>query len=281
VRIITTAFVVAALLLPAAAGAQTLERLRASGELRIGHRVDAAPYSYASPAGDARGYSIELCREVADRLADDLGIAPLTLAFVPVSAEDRFEAIEEGRIDLLCGATTATLARREVVDFSIATFVDGASVLYRTDGPASFEALSGERVGVRAATTTEEALRNTIEELGVDVVVVAVDDHDDGLARLEAGGIAAYFADRAILFHLGAESEAPEQLRLSERYFTIEPYALALPRGDSDFRLAVDRALSRIYRSGAIEAVFVRAFGPAAEPSELLEALYVLSPLPE
>src|SRR5208337_1302603 len=50
-------------------------------------------------------------------------------------------------------------------------------------------------------------------------------------------------------------------------YLSVEPYALALPRGDSDFRLAVDRALSHIYRSGEIVAVFQRTFGGKAEPS--------------
>jgi len=61
----------------------------------------------------------------------------------------------------------------------------------------------------------------------------------------------------------------------------VEPYALALARGDSDFRLAVDRALSRIYRSGEIAAVFARTFGDQMQPSDTLKTLYLISALPE
>lgn len=270
-----------ALLLAPPAMAQTLDRLRDSGTLTIGYREDAAPYSYRDAVGEPAGYSVELCRAVAAGIKQDLGLAEIAVRYVPVSAEDRFEAVQDGRVDLLCGATTATLSRRALVDFSLPTFVDGASVLYRSDGPATFEALAGEKVGVHGATTTEQALRTTLQRLSIAAEVVAVADHEDGLRRLEAGEIAAYFADRAILIFLAARSQAPEQLALSDRYFTNEPYALALPRGDGDFRLAVDRALSRIYRSGAIDQIFTRAFGTGANPSDLLKALFVISALPE
>ena len=62
---------------------------------------------------------------------------------------------------------------------------------------------------------------------------------------------------------------------LAENYLSIEPYALALPRGDGDFRLAVDRALSHIYRSGEIAAIFKRTFGDA-KPGQTLQTLYLL-----
>ena len=69
---------------------------------------------------------------------------------------------------------------------------------------------------------------------------------------LDKGEIVAYFGDRAILSYLASKSSDPSKLRLADNYFSLEPYALALPHGDEDFRLAVDRALSHIYRSGEI-----------------------------
>ena len=200
--------------------------------------------------------------------------------FVPVGAEDRFTAIRDGTIDLLCGATTATLSRRELVDFSLPTFIDGASVLYLKDGPADFEGLAGHKVGVRGGTTTEEALRNSLKKIGVDAQVVSVTDHKEGLRSLEAGEFSAYFADQGILLFLMLQSQSPDMLRLSGRFFTREPYALALPRGDSAFRLLVDRTLSRLYRTGKVRDYFSNAFG-SAKPSKLLEALFVVSALPE
>jgi ABC-type amino acid transport substrate-binding protein len=270
----------ALLLLAVGAQAQTLERVRATGTFKIGYRTDAAPFAYKDQLGEAAGYSVDLCRAVAVNLKQSLGLAEIKLEYVPVNAEERFRAVQDGRIDILCGATTATLSRRELVDFSLFTFIDGAGVMLRVDGPEDLQGLAGKKIGVHGATTTEQALRNTLAKLALDAEVVTVDSHDDGVAKLEAGEIQAYFADRAILLYLLLASGA-EDLRVSERQFTFEPYALALIRGDDDFRLLVDTTLSALYRSGRIDQIFAAAFGPKAKQSDILRALYVINGLPK
>jgi polar amino acid transport system substrate-binding protein/glutamate/aspartate transport system substrate-binding protein len=274
------AWVVAvALVLPVSAAAQTLERIRDSGVLKIGYREDAAPYSYKNAIGQPAGYTIALCQAVATDIADQVGRAELAVEYVPVGTSDRFSALEQGKIDLLCGATTATLERRALIDFSVPTFIDGAGVLLRQDSPQDFEDLAGMKVGVRSATTTEAALADALAQQGLEVELVPVESHEDGLAKLQAGEIKAYFADRAILVWLLLRSGA-EDLWLSERQFSYEPYALALPRGDADFRLVVDAALSGLFRSGAINQIFTAAFGANAKQSDILKALYVINAIP-
>jgi polar amino acid transport system substrate-binding protein/glutamate/aspartate transport system substrate-binding protein len=189
--------------------------------------------------------------------------------------------IETGNADLLCEPTTDTLSRREDVDFSITTFIDGAGLLVRGDGPSRFGDLAGKKVGVLAGTTTEKSLRDTLASANITAEVVPAKTHDEGLALVDQGAIAAYFADRAILAYLASKSSAPEKLRLANDYLSLEPYALALARGDSDFRLAVYRALSQIYRSGEIATVFKGTFGAQMQPSDTLKTLYLISALPE
>ena len=92
--------------------AQTLERITETGELRIGYRTDAAPLSYADAQGLPAGYSVAVCNAVAALLAGELGLDGLTTTPVAVDVEDRFTAVAEGRIDLLCGAASITLPRR-------------------------------------------------------------------------------------------------------------------------------------------------------------------------
>lgn len=271
---------IALAVLGADASANTLARIQESGVVKIAYRTDAAPYSYENTIGEPSGYTVDLCRGVAASLKSQLGLQKISIQYIPVTAEGRFDVIQREEADLLCGATTATLTRRAIIDFSLPIFVDGASVLYRADGPKKFDDLAGQTIGVRAGTTTEEALRNTLANLGLDAQVVAVPTHDDGLQKLQANAISAYFADRGILLFLMLKSESPDELRLSDRFFTHEPYAIGLSRGDSDFRLAVDRALSRIYRSGAIKTIFERNFG-GAKPSDLVTALYLITALPE
>jgi len=260
--------------------AGTLDRVRDSGVFKIGYRTDAAPYSYKNTLGEATGYSVDLCRAVAASVKQSLGLKNIKIKYVPVTAENRFEAVQNGTIDILCGATTATLSRREMVDFSLATFIDGASVMLMANGPGAFEELAGKKVGVRGGTTTEDGLRHTLKKLSVDAVVVPVSSHDEGLRQLQKGEVSAYFADRAILLFLAAGSASPEKLKVGADYFSLEPYALALQRGDESFRLLVDRALSRLYRSGGITRIFANSFGNA-EPSDVLRSLYIINALPE
>ena len=270
----------AGLMLAATAGAATLDRVQSSGAFRIGYRVDAAPFAYRDALGEPAGYVVELCRRVAVEVKSALALDTLDVRYVPVTTENRFAMIEKGEIDILCGPTTVTLARRERVDFSLFTFIDGASVVYRADGPGGFDDLAGEKVGVSAGTTTEDALRNTLTDLQIDAEVVTVDNHPDGLARLERGELAAYFADRAILIGLLRGSAARKSLRVSDRYYTHESYALAFERGDDDFRLLTDAVLSRLYRSGEIADVFVSTFGADAEPTDVLRTLYLINGIP-
>jgi ABC-type amino acid transport substrate-binding protein len=279
-RVVFSVVVAALLLASQSVAAGTLDRVRAAGVFKIGYRTDAPPFSYNSAIGEPAGYIVDLCREVAAAAKAELGLNDLKVEYVTVTAEDRFEAVKSGRVDLLCEATTVTLARRQLVDFSLMTFIDGASVMVRSDGPQSFKSLAGHKIGVHAGTTTEDALRRTLADLKVDAEMVPVTDHADGVKRLESGELAAYFADRAILTYLLLGEGAPKTLRISKEYFTREPYALALARGDDDFRLLVDRALARLYRSNEINTIFARSFGKA-KASEILQALYAINSLPE
>jgi ABC-type amino acid transport substrate-binding protein len=271
----------ATLLLAVGVQAQTLERVQGSGTFKIGYREDAAPFSFKDTLGEPAGFSVELCRLIAAEVKQALGLDEISIEYVQVGTEDRFQAVQDGRIDILCGATTVTLSRRELVDFSLFTFLDGAAVLLRADSPEDLQLLAGQNIGVRRATTTEEGLRNALAELDLDATVVTVASYDEGLAKLEAGEIAAFFGDQAILIFLAAGSDAPEKFKLSKRQFSFEPYALALTRGDDDFRLLVDRTLARIYRSGTIDRLFIDAFGPKAEPTPALRALYLINGIPE
>jgi len=280
-RIRLPATIAALLVTIGVASAGTLDRIGQDKEIRIAYREDAPPFSYKDKIGEAGGFMVDLCRAVAKKLAEQRNLSELKVVFVPVTAADRFEAITQQKADLLCEPTTATLSRREQVDFSIPTFLDGASLMVRADGPKSLRDLAGKKIGVLAGTTTEEALRNTLKEAGISGDVVAAKTHGEGLAMLDDGKISAYFGDRSILLFLIKDSKAPEKLRLADDYLSVEPYALALPRGDSDFRLAVDRALSHIYRSGEIVSIFERTFGGKAKPSQILQTLYLTSSLPD
>jgi polar amino acid transport system substrate-binding protein/glutamate/aspartate transport system substrate-binding protein len=261
--------------------AGTLDLIRKDKAVRIAYREDARPFSYKDSNGQPAGYMVDLCRAVAKKVAKALQTSSLKLVYVPVTAANRFEAIQQNRADLLCEATSATLARRELVDFSIATYVGGTSLMIRRDGPRDLKAMGGHKLGVLGGTTTEQALRSALKKAGVVADIQVTTSHAEGLALLDDGTIAGYFAERDVLTALLRDSLAPDKLMVADNYLTIEPYALALPYGDDKFRLAVDRALSHIYLSEEINQIFERTFSAKAKPSQLLRTLYLTSALPD
>lgn len=262
-----------------AMAAGVVDRLRESGEIVLGVRRDARPHSWLDAQGSAAGYTVDVCMDVVGQLRAQLGLTQLRARFVTVDATDRFQAVAEGRIDLLCGAATVTLGRRALVDFSIPTFADGASVLTRKGASEDFTALVGKRIGVRAGTTTEAALVASLQSFGMEAAVVPVADHAEGLRGVEGGDLDAYFADQSILLALRDGSDRRDALVVAVNTLTFEQHALALPLGDAQFRLEVDRALSRLYETGRMAAIWEKTF-PGAEPSEMIRYLHTFAPLP-
>lgn len=266
-----------ALLFPAIAAAGVLERVAETKTLRIGYRADAAPFSHEPQKGVVEGYSVDLCRAVADTLKADLKLVAIAIQYIRVTAENRFQALQNGAIDLLCGPTTMTVSRRQVVDFSLPIFVDGAGLMIRPGVQVSgLSDLAKMKLSVRAGTTTERAVRASFP--GADLVTVG--DHRDGIAALKAGTADAYFADRTLLAYVLHNDPEAADMQVADEYLTIEPYALALPHGDSEFRLTVDKTISRLFRTPAFKHVVRRAFGEA-QLGSVIKALFRIMPMPE
>lgn len=266
----------ALMLLPGLAAAQTLEKIKQSGELIIGFRTDAAPLSYLGD-DQPRGYTPALCIALAPEIARAAGLQNMDVVLEPVTTENRFEKVANGDIDLLCGAASITLERRERVSFSIPIYVDGTTVALKKGGPSSFEELAGKKIGVRSGTTTLDALNNSLVAAGVEAEVIQFDDHPSGMDALAGDAVSAYFADQAILMNMVMNSEKAEDFKVLERILTVEKQGLALRRGDEDFRLAVDRGLSMLFQGGAVREIFNESI-PGAQTGLGLEAMFLLSP---
>jgi ABC-type amino acid transport substrate-binding protein len=264
----------------AGAPADTLARARETGKFVIGYREDAGPFSFKDANGNPAGFSVDLCRHIAKAVAGAVGGGKVEVTYAAVPANKRIEMVETGAIDIECGSSTHTIERRERVDFTLSTFVDGAEMLVRKNsGITDLGNVAGKKVGVLAGTTTESGLRAGLKASSVAAEVVTYANHDAGLAALEEGTIAAYFADRTLLIGLASKARDPGALQLSGRYYSYEPYGLMLRRGDHELRLIADRTLAEIYRSGEIWKIFRSWFGDG-KPSELLVSLYILNGLP-
>jgi glutamate/aspartate transport system substrate-binding protein len=260
----------------------TLKKIKTSGTFTIGYREAAPPFSFPGPDKRPVGYSIEICMHVASVIQKQLGMDNLKLNWVPVTADNRIDMVAQGKVDIECGTTTITLSRQERVDFSLMTFIDGAGLLTATGvnwrGAAD---LADKRIAVIPGTTTEKALADVLKKEFITVQIVKVKDHLEGLAAVEKGQADAFAGDRGTLAGIAITSKDPGRFALANVVFSYEPYGLMMKRNDPAFRLAVNRALAELYRSGGFIPIYDRWFGVFGKPPEAIMVMYLLNGLPE
>jgi len=267
--------------LPARAG-PTLDRIRAAGSIVMGYRDDAAPFSFKDREGQVRGYSVELCERAALEVARAAGLPSIKTEWKALAAGERIEAVARGLVDLECGTTTISLSRMETVDFSLPIYVDGGAVLVRTRSKlVKLADLKGRRVAVIPGTTTEQALTRTLTAIGAPAVVVPVGSLADGLAQLARGTVDGMAGDRIVLTVQRARTPSLRDSDFLPSDISYEPYGLMMRRDDPDFRLAVNRALAELYRSGGIDPIFQRWFGALGRPGPMLHAMFYLATVPQ
>jgi len=264
-----------------AAESPTLSRIKKTGTVRLGYSATSVPFSFNDKDGLPAGYSVELCKHVVAGLQEKLGLKELKTQWVALTPADRLPAVEKGRVDMECGTASITLKRQEVVDFSLPIFVDSSTLMTRKEGMGGFSAFAGKKIAVAAGTTTEAALDRALKSRFVQATVVRTKTVQEGFEKLKAGEVDALAGDRTALIGSFVLGGGAEGLGLIEEDLSYEPYGLVLPRGDADFRLAVNRVLATIYRSGEITGVYGRWLGPIGKPSAPLVALYLLNSYPE
>jgi glutamate/aspartate transport system substrate-binding protein len=249
--------------------------------VRIAYRRDATPFSFEREKGKPVGYTVDLCGLVVDAIGRQLG-QNLNIQWVPVTVQTRLSAIANNQADMECGSTTVTLRRLEEVDFSNFVFVESTAILVRREsGIRSFSEMNGKKIAVIADSTNEHAVADQIRRRKLDAAtLVAVKSREEGIAALESGAVDGYASDKLLL--VGAEKQRPAALALLADELSVEPYAIALPRGDWAFRLAVNRALAQIYRRAAQYDLFTRWFNQIGlRPSEITGAAWTLGSFAE
>ncbi len=269
-----------------AASAQSLEgRLKTvqeSATLRIAYRTDSRPFSYLDGQGKPVGYSIELCERIAQSIERQLGLASLTIRWVPVDTRTRFEAISSGTADLECGSTTISLSRLKIVDFSSLIYAESTGVLVKSGrGLFNFDSMVGRKIGVVPGSTNANAIRDQLRQRKFEATLVDFPDREKGIAALGRGAIDGFATDKLVLLAL-AQAANLRDFTLLPDDLSFEPFGIMLPRGDWAFRLAVNTGLARVFRSGEIIEIYTKYFSTLApRPSAWIGAVFTFGALPE
>ena len=247
----------------------TLQAVSARGTLLIGVRDDAPPFSFRNPGGQPVGFTVDICRGIAADVAAALNRelvaadAPawqtgVRIIYVPVSADARVPMVMSGKVDLECGSTTATEARRQAVAFSPVFFLAGTKLLVPAGGVTSLADLAGKTVVAGAGTTNAEVMRRLAAQGAPAFTVAEEPTLDAAHARLAAGRADAFASDDILLAGLVATRPDGGRFRIMGEFLSYEPYAVMLRRDDPAFSNLVRGSFVRMAREGMLTAMYGR-----------------------
>jgi ABC-type amino acid transport substrate-binding protein len=165
------------------------------------------------------------------------------------------------------------------VDFSSFVFVESTGmVVTRASNIRTFADMAGKKIAVAGGTTNEQAILAQLKQQKIEAMLVSVKDGAEAIAMLESGSADGFASDKLLL--VGAPMKNPQALVMLPDDLSVEPYAIALPRGDWAFRLAVNTGLAQIYRDGRVVGVFKAWFdGIGLQMSPVLRIMYGLGAL--
>ncbi len=262
------AFLAAALALALPAAAQdTLGKIKSSGAITIGHRDASIPFSYYDDKQQVVGYAVDLCLRIVEAVKKEVGNPNLKVNYQLVTSANRIPLMANGTIDLECGSTTNNLARQEQVGFTITHFVTANRwIAKRSSKINKLADLKGKTIVSTAGTTNIKQITeiNAAQNLGMNII--SANGHPEAFQMVETGRAVAFVMDDILLYSLAAQSRSPKDYAISAEALSVEPYGIMVRKGDDAFKKVVDAAMTNVYKSGQINAIYAKWFQKPVPP---------------
>jgi glutamate/aspartate transport system substrate-binding protein len=240
----------------------TLEKIQKTGAITIGHRDASVPFSYYDDKQQPVGYAMDLCLRIVDAVRTELKLPKLDVKYQLVTSANRIPLMANGTIDLECGSTTNNVARQKEVSFTITHFLTATRVVSKkASNIRSVEDLKGKTLTSTSGTTNIKQLTelNTSKNMGMNII--PANGHSEAFQMVDTGRAVGFAMDDILLSGLVASSRNPSEFVISEFALSLpEPYGIMMRRDDPAFKKVVDNAMSQLYKSGAINAIYEKWF---------------------
>ncbi len=259
--VVTTAvaaLVSAAFAVPAQA--QTIDKVKKSGEITMGVRESSAPLSFTLGAGQFTGYHVELCQAIVDNMKKMTG-GNIKVNYMPVTSQNRIPLTQNGTVDMECGSTTNNAARQKDVSFGLTTFVTEVRTAVKANsGITSVSQLNGKNLATTTGTTSVQTLRKYERAGKIDFKEIYGKDHSDSFLLLETGRADAFVMDDNILAGLIATSKNPAEYKIVGEVLSVEPIAIMIRKDDPTMKKLADDTIRDMMKSGALERLYTKWF---------------------
>lgn len=264
------ALAVSSALLAAPAMADTLQKIKDTGTITIGHRESSIPFSYLDGNQKPVGYSMDLCNKIVEEVKKELKMPALVTKLTPVTSQTRIPLMTNGTIDLECGSTTNSLERQKQVAFGVTTFVSPVRMVVKADsGIKTLDDLNGKAVATTTGTTSDRYIKQNEKGHNIDVKNVYGKDHAESFLMVETGRASAFVMDEVLLAGFIANAKNPKDFVIVGPALSTEPYGIMLRKDDPQFKALVDKTLSGLMKSGEINKIYAKWFTSAIPPKNV------------
>lgn len=212
----------------------TLETVKARGTLICGVNSQVPGFGYVDANGNFSGFDVDYCRALAAAIFGD----PTKVEFRPVTAAERFTALQSGEIDILSRNTTWTLVRDTELggNFVHTTFYDGQGMMVPADsGITTLQDLEGGTICVQTGTTTELNLADVMASLGVSYTPAVFEDADATFAAYSEGRCDAVTTDKSGLVSRRTVLADPAAHVILDVTMSKEPLGPMVRHGDDQW----------------------------------------------
>jgi glutamate/aspartate transport system substrate-binding protein len=248
----------------------TLKKIKDTGSITIGHRDASIPFSYYDDKQQPVGYAMELCLRIADAVKTELKLPKLDVKYQLVTSANRIPLMANGTIDLECGSTTNNVARQEQVWFTITHFVTANRwVAKKSANIKSLADLKGKTIVSTAGTTNIKQITEINGQQNLGMNIISANGHPEAFQMVETGRAVAFVMDDILLYSLAAQSRNPGDYEISKDALSVEPYGIMVRKDDKPFKQVVDAAMTKIYKSGDINAIYAKWFQKPIPPKGL------------
>ena len=245
----------------------TLKKIKDSGVITVGHRDASIPFSYYDDKQQPVGYAMDLCAKIVDAVKAELKMPRIDVKYQLVTSANRIPLMANGTIDLECGSTTNNIARQEQVWFTITHFVTANRwASKKSSNLKTLADLKGKTIVSTAGSTNIKQITeiNAAQNLGMNII--SANGHPEAFQMVETGRAVAFVMDDIILAGLAAQSRSPGDYEISAVALSVEPYGIMLRKDDKAFKAVVDKAMTDIYKSGQINAIYSKWFEKPVPP---------------
>jgi len=255
---------------PALAQQGTLDKIKSSGAITIGHRDASIPFSYLDENQKPIGYAMDICGVIVDAVKKKLNMPNLKVNYQLVTSANRIPLISNGTIDLECGSTTNNLERQQQVSFTNTYFIPANRWAYKkSSNVPTLDSLKGKTIVSTAGTSNIKLVTQLNSEKNLGMNIISANGHPEAFQMVETGRAVAFVMDDILLYSLAAQSRTPGDYEISSVALSVEPYGIMVRKDDPSFKKIVDDSTANTYKSGAINAIYDKWFLKAIPPKGL------------